>query len=115
MHGNRQGDKHVLPPRTIQSPAKKRLKAFRVPMTYAVDAIIGYQGSADQFSIYRIKPGTIPEGFTVSFVTFDHTKQSAYIVLEHPSFPEYEPGTLCEEIEPIELEEIPVEQKVDRF
>jgi hypothetical protein len=100
--------KHVLPSRSIASPVKKRLKAFRVPISYAVDSAIGYQRAEDQFSIFRIRPGTIPEGFQVSHVAVEYAKQSLYIVLEHPSFPEYEPGTLCAEITPIELEQVPV-------
>lgn len=110
-----EAQKHVLPPKKSgQSPAKRRLKAFRIPLNYLVDAVIGYQGKAEKFNAFRIKPGLIPEGFTLAWVAIEHSKQNAYIVIEHPSFPEYTMGTTCEEIA-IQLEEFEVQKPGSPF
>lgn len=94
------------PPHPVVKPLR-RLKAFRLPENYVYDALRGYQGDADKFSIFRIRLGTIPLDAKLVFIKFDHTKHDAYICIEHPSFPEYRPGALCEEIK-IELEVIEV-------
>jgi hypothetical protein len=88
-------------------PQKRRLRAFRMPENYVYDALRGYQGSEDRFNIFRVKLGTIPLDARLVWITFDHTKHCAYVCVEHPSFPEYTPGTICEEI-PIVLEEFEV-------
>lgn len=91
---------------------KRRIVAFRVPETYVFDAVRGYQGADKVYNAFRIKVGTIPKDAKLVWVKFDHTKHDAYFCIEHPSFPEYTPGTFCQEL-PIDLEEYPV-QRLDK-
>lgn len=93
-----------------------RLKAFRVPYSYAVDQMVGYQGKAASFKIYRAAKDTFPEGAVVQSVKDDPAHQGFYIVIAHPSFPEYELGSgkAVPEIK-FMVEEIEVNQKDQRY
>lgn len=97
---------HILPER-LRAKKKRRIKAFRVTEDFAYDMIRGYQLDADAFKICRIRPGLIPLDAKLVWIDFDHTKHCVYACIEHESYPEYQPGTTCDEI-PIEVEEIEV-------
>ena len=96
-----------LYPDRLRATPKRRLMAFRVPEDYAYDAIRGYQGDAETFNCFRIRLGLIPSDAKLVWMVFEHPKHNCYVIVEHPSFPEYTPGTDCPLIK-IELEEFGV-------
>ena len=95
----------MIPP--IKMSDKMRLKAFRVPLSYLQDCLLGYQGNAEEFCIYRMRPDLLPEGFKIKFVAYEHPRNCFYFQVEHSSFPEVSSTEPLDAIS-LEIEEIRV-------
>ena len=100
----------MIPP--IKPSDKMRLKAFRVPMSYLQDCLLGYQGNANEFCIYRMRPDLLPEGFKIKFIAYEHPRNCFYFQVEHPSFPEVSSTEPLDAIS-LEIEEIKVRKLFD--
>lgn len=94
-------------PVPVKLSDKRRIKAFRVPLSYVADQIVGYQGKADTFKICRMAPDLVPEGFKIVGCWFEHPRNDFYFQIEHPSFPEVASGEKLEAVE-ILIEEVEV-------
>jgi hypothetical protein len=77
----------------------RRMKAFRVPYSYALDVIVGCQGPGPTYTICRMKPGLLPHGVKLQAVHNDPARQGFYIVVEHETFPVYDGTGRIPEVE----------------
>jgi hypothetical protein len=91
-------EKQILPPRKIVPmpvPQKARIKAFRVPTDFALQQILGYQGSSTFFKVMGYAGTEIPEDWKIWNVGVwcEYIRgEGIFCVIEHPSFPEHELG-----------------------
>lgn len=82
------------------SPAKRHIKAFRATNDYVAKLIVGPAIiKEDRFTINQVRPGQLPEGFSIMGSWYEHPRSCFYIIIEHPSFPEHTQGTPIPEIE----------------